>query len=293
MAVAPTRLGYTVEIGARAALVVDDEPQVLTALGGWLADAGWRAVTASTASQAIRASRDPCLLIAIVDYRLTSGNDGIRLGRILRLRRGLPFVLMSGYLSTAVVVEAIKAGAVDVIDKPLTEDRLAETLRRGPSLDSERQVLGAVRGTVGLPKHDAAANAIQPAAVRWARLVLKACSALEDPRRVSDCAAAACVSEGTFDETCRLSGVGARESRDLARTLRAIARALLTGTAIWTHLAMADERTLNAFLKKAGISRSTRTVVFHEFFLKQGFIAPTRPCLRELAHLAANSRLFF
>ena len=142
--------------------------------------------------------------------------------------------------------------------------------------------------TTVLPSND-----VRPAAVRWARFVLKACAAKDDPRRVQDWANAVGTSVGMIDETCRLCGVMSRDSRDLARTLRAVQQARSTKAAVWTHLAMSDERTINALLLRAGLTRSTRTVDLRDLFLKQTFVPPSKLCLRELAHLAANSPLFF
>ena len=41
---------------------------------------------------------------------------------------GIPFVLVSGFLSTVVTVEAMKLGAVDVVEKPFEVDDLLRLL---------------------------------------------------------------------------------------------------------------------------------------------------------------------
>jgi len=271
-------------------LVVDDEKQVLDSIQTWLYQSGWLVICASSTSEALRLSRDPTLTLALVDYRLSNRYDGIRLGRAMRLRHALPFVLMSGYLNTSVVVEAMKAGALDVVEKPLSENRLVADVRRltaGCTLHSAAETKSEptpleLRG-----------DEIRPAIIRWARIVLKACSLPDDPRRVTDLASGVGISEGTLDETCRLCGVTAHDSKDLARILRGIALSRATGSPIWTHLAIADERTLKAILRRAGIGRADRSVHLRDFFIRQTFVPPSRACIRELVHLAANSRHFF
>ena len=283
--------GIPCSLGQRAALVVDDEAHVLEKVATWLATAGWRCVLTGSTIDALRESKDPNLAIALIDYRLPSGDDGIRLGRAIRARRGLPFVIMSGFLNTTIVVEAVRAGAIDVIDKPLTEGRIVSSLRGFGSSAPSRHILDAT-----VPRISGFATVesdIQTPTIRWARYVLKACSAENDLRRVADWAAAAATSGGTIDEICRLCKVYPSDSRDLARTLRAIMLARRTGTPVSMHFAVADDRTLRGLLDRAGFTRSTRTVALQEFFVRQVFIPTTKPCLHELAHRSANSPLFF
>ncbi len=277
----------------RSILIVDDEEQVQRAVQEWLSRAGWGTVCAGSFSDALKLSKDPTLNLAFVDYRLDDSDCGIRLGRVLRLRNGLPFVLFSGYLTTNIVVEAMRGGALDVIDKPLNESRLIGLLTRlgdckwtgpWPRLD---------RRSVPDSDEDGFNNDLRPAPVRWAKWVLKACYLREDPRRVPDWAIGIGTSHGTLDETCRLCGVTARDSRDLARCLRAVALSRSTGAPVWTHLAVADERTLANVLRRAGIDRVTRGLALREFLLKQTFVPTSKSCLRELAHLAANNPIFF
>src|SRR5687768_9795861 len=107
----------------RRVLVVEDEPEMLQRLGRWFGAAGWMTVCVSSPEGAMRAVRRGSFDVAIIDYRLNEADDGIRLGRTLLRRYGLPFILISGYLTTPRVVEAVRAGALDVVEKPLAEDR--------------------------------------------------------------------------------------------------------------------------------------------------------------------------
>ena len=273
-------------------LVIDDDVHVRSTIKGWLTNFGWTPVCVAAPSAALRAAKDPTLTVALVDYRLGDVNSGVRLGRVLRSRYGLPFILFSGHLTTAVVVEAMRAGALDVLDKPLSEVTLTTGLkelartREGVHLNDRLH-----SSSCDLVK--LAADDLCQATIRWARLVLKACSARDDPRRIRDWASAVGTSEGTIDEICRICDVNARQSRDLARTLRAIYLARTLKTPVWTHFAAADERTISSLLGRAELHRASRDVSLRQFFQFQRFVPVDRLCLRELAHLAANSCLFF
>lgn len=282
-------------VKSRPVLVVDDEPRVLATLGRWLQEDGWHTVCVSSASEAIQAaeSRDFCL--AVIDYRLKNRSQGIELGETLRRARGLAFVIISGFLNTSVIVEAMRAGAVDVIDKPTTQtkfvkliassaatlassDHVTTTIGSGPMSPNDERVSTALTGSVGN---------------RWARIVLKACESVEDPRTVPLWARSSGVSTATVEETCRLCRVTAHDSRDLGRFLRALALSRKTGVLLRDHLAVADERTLASLFQKARVSRDASYVPLDAFLPHQLFVPSSAACLRELAHLAANSRFFF
>lgn len=60
------------------------------------------------------------------------GIDGIELLRRLRERgSSLPFLVMTGHADIAMAVEAMKAGAMDFIEKPFGDDAILTMVRRG------------------------------------------------------------------------------------------------------------------------------------------------------------------
>ena len=272
-------------------LVVDDDTTFLERISGWLLDAGWTPIVAASISDALKASSNPALSLALVDYRLGERAEGVRLARILKRRRGLPFVLVSAFLTTEVVVSAMNAGALHVLDKPLTKRRLEEVLGQATSGElgplPTRVSLRAVYQVPCVPSE------LRSVALRWAHMVLKACHAQDDPRTVQRWGQAIGVSASTIDETCRLCDVTAIDSRDLSRCLRALYLANKIEGPLEIHLAIADERTLNRILGRAGISRHTRRPHLSALLTRQSFIPKSRPCLHELAHLAGNSPLFY
>ena len=64
--------------------------------------------------------------------------DGLELQREIRQRRlPLPVIVMTGHGDVALAVEAMKAGAVDFLEKPFDDERLLSAVRAAVSRHSE------------------------------------------------------------------------------------------------------------------------------------------------------------
>jgi len=124
-------------------LVVDDEPQILRALKVVLRDAGFEAVAAETASEALdlAAVRPP--EAAIVDLVLPDLN-GVEVTRRLREWSEMPILVLSAVGEEDQKVRALEAGADDYITKPFgTRElvaRLQAALRRAGRMEGEPSI---------------------------------------------------------------------------------------------------------------------------------------------------------
>jgi len=109
-------------------LVVDDEPQIVRALKVVLREAGFEAVAAETASQALdlAAVRPP--EAAIVDLVLPD-LDGIEVTRKLREWSEMPILVLSAVGEEDQKVRALEAGADDYITKPFGTRELVARLQ--------------------------------------------------------------------------------------------------------------------------------------------------------------------
>ena len=106
-----------------AVLIVDDEAGVRSALGGVLRDEGY-AVDAVDSGEACldRVTRAPFDVI-ILDIWLP-GMDGLAtLSRLRERRVDAPVVMISGHGNIESAVRAIKMGAFDFVEKPLSLDK--------------------------------------------------------------------------------------------------------------------------------------------------------------------------
>jgi CheY-like chemotaxis protein len=270
-------------------LVVDDEAVVLGRIRRWLEQGSMDAFCVQTAVEAMRVASDSRLDIALVDYRLDATTDGVRLGGSLRRDFGVPFILISGFLDTTVTVQAMRAGALDVVDKPLDPERLLSAVDRALAVHVDNGP--SVGNRVAPP---AAVSPCEPrsTALKWARMLLEVCGADGDPRTMPLWGQMINTSPGTIRETCRVCGVRPHDARDLARFLRALSRNRSASVPLRTYFNVADERTLDHLFDRAGIPRDVRTMTLPAFLLAQGFVRTSSPCLQELGHLAANSPFF-
>jgi two-component system KDP operon response regulator KdpE len=121
-------------------LVVDDEPQIVRALKVVLREAGFDAVAAETAAEALDAAAVRPPEAAIVDLVLPD-QDGVEVTRRLREWSEMPILVLSALGEEAQKVRALEAGADDYITKPFgTRElvaRLHAALRRAGRSESE------------------------------------------------------------------------------------------------------------------------------------------------------------
>jgi two-component system KDP operon response regulator KdpE len=108
-------------------LVCDDEPQILRALRVILRDAGFEAVTASTAEEALDAAAVRPPEAAILDLMLPD-LDGVELTRRLREWSEMPILVLSAVGEEDRKVEALAAGADDYVTKPFGPRELVARL---------------------------------------------------------------------------------------------------------------------------------------------------------------------
>lgn len=119
-------------------LIVDDEADIRTAVGGILQDEGYSTREAASAEQALEQVKTRAPSAIILDIWLEGSRmDGLQvLAAIKALRPNVPVVMISGHGTIATAVEAIKQGAYDFIEKPFQADRLLLVL--GRALESAR-----------------------------------------------------------------------------------------------------------------------------------------------------------
>lgn len=121
--------------------VVDDNLAVLKSLRALLESAGLAVETYATADEFLAAydpERPGCLLL---DVRLKSSN-GLDLQDDLRRRKAmLPIIVLTGHGNVPTSVRALKAGAVDFLQKPAPPKLLLARVRE--AIDGDRQARAA------------------------------------------------------------------------------------------------------------------------------------------------------
>src|SRR5512139_4128661 len=111
-------------------LIVDDEEGIRESLTGILEDEGYTALTASSGEEAISMAKEQVPDLLFLDVWLPE-MDGIEtLGRIKELDRDVPVVMVSGHGNIELAVKAIKQGAYDFLEKPLSLEKILIVIKR-------------------------------------------------------------------------------------------------------------------------------------------------------------------
>jgi two-component system nitrogen regulation response regulator NtrX len=127
-------------------LIVDDEPGVRSALGGVLRDEGYTVESVASGEACLeRLTRGPVDLI-LLDVWLP-GMDGLAtLARLRERHVDAQVILISGHGNIESAVKAIKMGAFDFVEKPLSLDKTVLVVRnalRQQRLEAENRALRA------------------------------------------------------------------------------------------------------------------------------------------------------
>jgi two-component system nitrogen regulation response regulator NtrX len=127
-------------------LIVDDEPGVRTSLGGILGDEGYLVTAVDSGEAALVVLEGERFDLLLLDVWLPT-MDGIEtLSRVRTLDPELPVVVMSGHANIDTAVRAVKMGAQDFVEKPLSLDKtllVVKNALRARRLESENRSLKA------------------------------------------------------------------------------------------------------------------------------------------------------
>ena len=112
----------------RTLLLLDDDTALRTRLGRALETRGFEVTTAASVAEAREALRASAPAFAVLDMRLEDGN-GLKIVEAIRDRReDARIVMLTGYGAIATAVAAVKAGAVDYLQKPADADDVVKAL---------------------------------------------------------------------------------------------------------------------------------------------------------------------
>src|SRR3712207_729269 len=109
--------------------VVDDDLAVRQSLSFLLASDGFPVRLHDSASAFLESVKEAGAGCIVTDVRMP-GIDGVEFLRRLKSRGfALPVIVMTGHAYVPLSVEAMKAGAVDFLEKPFDDDRLLGAVR--------------------------------------------------------------------------------------------------------------------------------------------------------------------
>lgn len=122
-----------------AVCLVDDDAAIRNSLRLVMSDANLRLISFTSAQEFLDAFDPQGVGCILLDVRMP-GMSGLDLQRALEERGiAIPIILLTGHADVPLAVQAVKAGAVDVLEKPFKEEVLLERIERAFTLYEEMQ----------------------------------------------------------------------------------------------------------------------------------------------------------
>ena len=177
----------TGDLSAETILIVDDEEPVRRTFREWLegADLGCRILAAADAESALLQANQHTIDLAILDWNLGAGNDGLQLLEDLALfNPDVVAIMITGFAHQATPLDAMRMGVRDYLDKnqDLDRDTFLRAVRR--QLDRIRPARRERRLHQGLVAFRAAVEKVLPLVQAAAALQRSGAAAGRDPQPV-------------------------------------------------------------------------------------------------------------
>ena len=119
--------------------VVDDDEEIRAAMRSLLASVGLRVETFATAQDFLGSRRPDAPACLVLDVRLP-GLSGLDLQQeLIQAGIPIPIVFISGHGDIPTSVQAIKAGAVEFLTKPVRDHQLLDAIRRAIVADQRER----------------------------------------------------------------------------------------------------------------------------------------------------------
>jgi len=125
--------------GRPTVIIIDDDKSVREALRGLFESVGLIAETHGSVAEFLAADDPDRAGCIVLDIRLP-GQSGLEFQEELaKSRHPRSVVLISAHVDVAMAVRAMKAGAIDVLTKPVREQDLLEAVNRALASDNARR----------------------------------------------------------------------------------------------------------------------------------------------------------
>ena len=118
---------------AEKILLIDDDQLVLESMADWLQAQGYLIETACGIEEAFELLEKNQYQLIISDIRLSTRSGLELLQSEVVSVTSTPVILMSGYATLETSIEALRAGAVDLLRKPILDEELIRSIERATS----------------------------------------------------------------------------------------------------------------------------------------------------------------
>jgi DNA-binding response OmpR family regulator len=141
---------------AQTILVVDDEPQLVKVLRGYLEQAGFRVVTAHDGSMALTQYKHEKPDLILLDLNMP-GLDGIDVARRLRATSSVPIIMVTARVEETDRLIGLELGADDYVTKPFSPRevvaRVRAVLRRAEAEPTTPEIIRVADIVIDLTRH--------------------------------------------------------------------------------------------------------------------------------------------
>ena len=111
-------------------LLVDDEKDFIEALGERMANRGMNVSTPTSAKDAVTRVKEESFDAIVLDLQMPE-MDGIEaLKAIKKINPDMQVILLTGHATVEKGIEAMKLGAMDLIEKPADIEAIAEKIKK-------------------------------------------------------------------------------------------------------------------------------------------------------------------
>ena len=132
-------------------LLIDDEPDLLLTVGGYLRELGYQLETAGDGAKGLEIVRNGHIDIVITDLEMPR-TDGLEVLRgVQEVAPGTEVIMITGHGDMEAAAQAIRLGAHDFFTKPVALEELTASLERTSRFHALREEKAPVQVTARPP----------------------------------------------------------------------------------------------------------------------------------------------
>jgi len=129
-------------------LIIDDEPGIRTVLSGILEDEKYDVLAAADGFAGLAALRDNDVNVVILDVLLPNMGGIDVLKAIKDEHPEIEVIVISGHATVDIAVRAVKLGAFDFVEKPLSMDKIINLVRNALKLEDLKRENKSLKDTL-------------------------------------------------------------------------------------------------------------------------------------------------
>ncbi len=118
------------ETKSRSILIIDDEPEMRSALTASIRQMGFPVLTASRGEEGLLLCRENQVGAVLTDFKLPQMNGLEFFQEFQKFQSKTPVIMMSAFGTIDSAVDAMKSGIFDFLVKPFSQESLESTIRR-------------------------------------------------------------------------------------------------------------------------------------------------------------------